>query len=326
MPAINARAFNSTILEMDVETMSALDASTLLNTLEILSLMVEFDEFKGAWRAIGRIAPELLSSLRHVATIESIGSLTRIKGARLSDRDVEKLPSNLQLGFFAARDEQEVAGYADIMETIFRAYDAISITENHIRQFHRDLHAHSTKDERHRGEWKALDNRVEAFDVDGQSLGVVFATATPFDTPRFMDELVTWLKAREEDKGLVSIAGRRDLRRGVPGDPPISGWQRPPVACFDDPAFVARAMSTCPTARSKASSNKARRGTISRCDQPRRRSAQMRRIGTHGSSFFCVLTQQKQRLERKMERERVILGDLPELSVAILELARELAG
>jgi hypothetical protein len=85
----------------------SLDVSTLRITPEILSLIAEIDEFKGAWRAIGRIAPERLSSLRRVATIESIGSSTRIEGARLSDRDVERLLANLQLGSLATRDEQE---------------------------------------------------------------------------------------------------------------------------------------------------------------------------------------------------------------------------
>jgi hypothetical protein len=51
-------------------------------TPEILSLIAEIDEFKGAWRAIGRIAPERLSGLRRAATIESVGSSTRIEGAR----------------------------------------------------------------------------------------------------------------------------------------------------------------------------------------------------------------------------------------------------
>ena len=63
-------------------------------TPRILSLIAEIDEFKGAWRAIGRIAPDRLTSLRRVATIESIGSSTRIEGARLSNLESEKLLSN----------------------------------------------------------------------------------------------------------------------------------------------------------------------------------------------------------------------------------------
>ncbi|MGY8738801.1 MAG: hypothetical protein ACKVIW_14945, partial [bacterium] len=53
-------------------------------TPEILARVAELDEFKGAWQAIGRIAPDRLSSLRRVATIESVGSSTRIEGVTLS--------------------------------------------------------------------------------------------------------------------------------------------------------------------------------------------------------------------------------------------------
>jgi Fic family protein len=96
-----------------------LDVGTLRITPDILALIAEIDEFKGAWRAMGRLAPERLSRLRHVATIESIGSSTRIEGARLSNREVEALLSNLQVRSFSTRDEQEVAGYPDVMETVF---------------------------------------------------------------------------------------------------------------------------------------------------------------------------------------------------------------
>ena len=87
-------------------------------TPETLKLIAAIDEFKGAWRAIGRIAPERLSALRRVATIESAASSTRIEGAKLTDREVERLLSNLEIKSFATRDEQEVAGYADVMEAV----------------------------------------------------------------------------------------------------------------------------------------------------------------------------------------------------------------
>src|ERR1700735_3778033 len=108
-----------------------LNTETLRITPEVLSLIAEIDEFKGAWRAIGRIAPERLSGLRRVATIESIGSSTRIEGAKLSNREVERLLSNIRLRSLATRDEQEVAGYAAVMDTIFERWDAIPLTENH---------------------------------------------------------------------------------------------------------------------------------------------------------------------------------------------------
>ena len=127
------------------------NVSSLRVTREILGLIAEIDEFKGAWLAIGRLAPERLSRLRHVATIESVGSSTRIEGARLSDPEVEQLLSAIEVGSFATRDEQEVAGYADTMNTVFTAWEVIDLTENHARQLHRDLLQYSEKDERNRG-------------------------------------------------------------------------------------------------------------------------------------------------------------------------------
>nr|WP_277876125.1 Fic family protein [Chroococcidiopsis sp. [FACHB-1243]] len=80
------------------------------------------------------------------------------------------------------------------MDAVFDSYTAIGLTENYIKQLHTMLLRHSTKDERHRGEYKKLPNNVEAFDADGKSIGVIFATASPFDTPFKMQELVAWTR------------------------------------------------------------------------------------------------------------------------------------
>jgi len=66
-------------------------------TAELLNLLSEVDEFKGAWRALGTLSPERLNALRHVATIENIGSSTLIEGSKLTDREVEKFLSNLEI-------------------------------------------------------------------------------------------------------------------------------------------------------------------------------------------------------------------------------------
>ncbi len=189
-------------MEMDESVEVALNISSLKITNEILALIAEIDEFKGAWRMIGRIAPERLSSLRRVATIESIGSSTRIEGAKLTDREVEQLLTTIEIQSFATRDEQEVAGYAEVMEAVFAAWAAIDLTENYVKQLHRDLLRYSTKDERHRGEYKTLPNHIEAFGPDGESLGVVFETAAPFDTSRLMGELITRTNA-SLDTGMI---------------------------------------------------------------------------------------------------------------------------
>ncbi len=110
---------------------ATLNTDTISITPEILKLISELDEFKGAWRALGTLAPERLSALRRVATIESIGSSTRIEGSRLSDREVEQLLANIEINSFSTRDEQEVAGYAAVMDTVFRAWEDIPVTENY---------------------------------------------------------------------------------------------------------------------------------------------------------------------------------------------------
>ena len=156
---------------------------------QVLNLIAELDEFKGRWEMLGRLAPDKLQSLRRVATIESVGSSTRIEGARLSDHEVDLLLRNLDFKSFRSRDEEEVAGYAEVMDAVFSSWEHIPFTENHIKQLHGMLLKYSGKDQAHRGEYKKLVNNVEAFDEDGKSIGVIFETASPFDTPRIMADL-----------------------------------------------------------------------------------------------------------------------------------------
>jgi Fic family protein len=300
-----------------------LNTATLRITPEILSLIAEIDEFKGAWRAFGRIAPERLSGLRRIATIESIGSSTRIEGARLSNREVEQLLANIRIGSFTTRDEQEVAGYAEVMETIFSAYDSIPPTENHIRQLHRDLLIHSTKDERHRGSYKTLPNHVEAFDEVGRSLGVVFETVTPFDTPLRMAELVEWVAGKEKDKSLhpllviaVFVVVFLEIHPFQDGNGRLSRILTTLMLLRAGYAYVPYSSLESVIEQSKEGyylSLRRTQGTI-RTDAPD--------WNPWLEYFLRALQSQKQRLERKMERERMMLA-MPELSVLILELARE---
>jgi Fic family protein len=170
---------------------------------DLVKLIAEIDEFKGRWEAIKIVSPDRLGGLRKVATIESIGSSTRIEGAKLSDAEVEELLSRaISIKSFKTRDEQEVAGYAEAMDLVFEAYADMRLTENHIRQLHQTLLRHSDKDERHRGSYKTLSNNVVAPDADGREVGVVFETTSPFDTPREMEALVTWTRKTLDEEAL----------------------------------------------------------------------------------------------------------------------------
>ncbi len=170
-----------------------IQSDTIQITPEILALVARVNEFKGAWRAMDTLAPERLNALRRVAMIESIGSSMRIEGSKLTDPEVEQFLSRSGITTVATRDEQEVAGYAELMERIFSSWQHISFTENHIRQLHRELFAHSEKDAWHRGHYKTTSNNAVAFDENGVQIGV-FQTTPPFDTPRLMSELVSWVR------------------------------------------------------------------------------------------------------------------------------------
>ena len=300
------------------------NTASLKLTNQILSLIAGIDEFKGAWRAIGRIAPERLTSLRRVATIESVGSSTRIEGASLTDRDVEKLLSSIGIRSFANRDEQEVAGYAQVMETVFSNWEAIDLTENHIKQLHRDLLIFSARDERYRGEYKTLPNHVEAFDETGKSLGVVFRTASPFDTPRLMTELVDWTRTALDNRDphplmtiAVFIVVFLEIHPFQDGNGRLSRILTALLLLRAGYGYVPYASLESIIEQSREDYYLALRQTQAtiRTDSPDWQP--------WVEYFLDTLKRHKDRLERKIERERVLLGDLPELSLRILELARE---
>ena len=293
-------------------------------TPELLALISEIEEFKGAWRALGTLAPDRLQALRRVATIESIGSSTRIEGSKLSDREIENLLGKLEIQKFETRDEQEVAGYAEVMEHVFQSWEDILITENHMRQLHRDLLRHSTKDERHRGVYKVVRNDVGAFDVDGKMVGIVFETATPFDTPRRMVELVQWLNETRELKRLhplltiaVFIVVFLEIHPFQDGNGRLSRVLTTLLLLQAGYAYVPYSSLESIVENSKESYYLALRQTQGT-------------IGKEATDwqpwllfFMRSLQQQKRRLAVKVEREQRAVEDLPELAIQILDYAKQ---
>ena len=293
-------------------------------TPEILSLIASIDEFKGAWRALGTLAPDRLSALRRVATIESIGSSTRIEGSKLSDRDVERLLSDLQIKSFSTRDEQEVAGYAEVMELVFSSWRDVTLTENHIKQLHRDLLKYSEKDAWHRGNYKTTSNSVVAFDEDGKQLGVVFETATPFDTPRLMHELVSWFNQAREATLLhpLMLVGIwtvvfLEVHPFQDGNGRLSRVLTTLLLLQAGYAYVPYSSLESVIEHSKETYYLALRqtqGTI-RTDAQNWQPWLL--------FFLRALAEQVRRLSRKVEREKLVLAALPKLSLQIVEFVRE---
>lgn len=299
-------------------------SSTLQITAEILRLIARLEEFKGAWRALGALAPDRLSALRRVATVESIGSSTRIEGSQLSDREVERLLSNLAIRSFGTRDEQEVAGYAELMELVFDSWQDIPFDENHIKQLHQVLLRHSEKDERHRGQYKTHANNVAAFDETGQLIGIVFETATPFDTPRLMGELVAWVN--DERKGArlhpllvisLFVVVFLEIHPFQDGNGRLSRVLTTMLLLQAGYAYVPYSSLESVIEQNKDAYYLALRqtqGTI-RTETPDWQPWLL--------FFLRALAEQVRRLEHKLERETTVLAALPTLSLSIVEFARQ---
>lgn len=297
---------------------------TLQITPEILSLIARIDEFKGAWRALGTLAPDRLSALRKVATIESIGSSTRIEGSKLTNREVEKLLSNLDTQSFETRDEQEVAGYAELMDLVFNSWRDIPFNENHIKQLHQNLLRHSAKDARHRGQYKTNSNSVAAFDENGVQIGIVFETASPFDTPRLMVELLTWVKDERNEAALhplliiaIFVVVFLEFHPFQDGNGRLSRVLTTLLLIQAGYAYVPYSSLESVIELNKETYYLALRQTQGsiRTDAP----------NWHPWLVFFLrsLAEQVRRLETKVERERFVLATLPELSLQIVEFARE---
>lgn len=292
-------------------------------TKEILRLIAEIDEFKGQWKALGNLAPERLDALKKVATVESVGSSTRIEGAKLTDLEVEKLLAGLEISSFHSRDEEEVAGYAEAMTLVFGSFREIAATENHIKQVHSILLKYSSKDVRHRGEYKKLPNNVEAFDHNGKSLGVIFGTATPFDTPREMKALIDWTKSSLKAEELhplliiaVFIVRFLAIHPFQDGNGRLSRILTTLLLLQCGYAYV----PYC-SLESIIEQNKDRYYLALRKAQ--------KTLETDDSGldawlvfFLRCLQTQKDKLAKKMEREKIMLN-LPELSGQILSIVKE---
>ncbi|MDR2212185.1 MAG: Fic family protein, partial [Pseudomonadales bacterium] len=297
---------------------------TLQITPHILGLIAKIDEFKGAWRALGTLAPERLTALRKVATIESIGSSTRIEGSKLTDREVERLLSALSIQRFDSRDEQEVAGYATLMDWVFNAWRDISFSENHLKQLHQILLEFSQKDERHRGNYKTSPNSVAAFDENGVQLGIVFETASPFDTPRLMRELVSWVNDEREKALLhpllivgIFVVVFLQIHPFQDGNGRLSRALTTLLLLQAGYAYVPYSSLESVIEANKEAYYLALRqtqGTI-RTDAPDWQPWLL--------FFLRSLAEQVRRLEQKVERERILLAALPMLSLRIVEFARE---
>lgn len=294
---------------------------SIIITPEMLNLISEIDEFKGAWQETRRLAPDRLSALKRVATVESVGSSTRIEGAKLTDHQIEKLLSNIEVKTFQTRDEQEVAGYALVCEQICHHYASMPLTENIIKQLHAWLLQYVDGQDRHRGEYKKIPIRIEAFDSIGKSMGILFETTPPFETPSKMQELIIWTNHAFEKKILhpliiigIFIVLFLAIHPFQDGNGRLSRLLTTLLMLKSGYSY-----SPYSSLESIIESNKENYYLALQ----RTQKAWQNKLPDWNVwllFFFHCLQRQKKHLEVKLEREKILLKELPALSQQILEL------
>lgn len=173
---------------------------------KLINNISEIDKFGGAWGAIEKREKQSLKELKSIATVRSVGASTRIEGSKITDDEVAALIKDINVSKLEERDQQEVAGYYEALDTITEHFRDMDITENTIKQLHNILMKYSEKDEWHKGNYKQHSNVVEANNPDGTK-HVVFQTANPgFETEDAMRHLVEWYNAETNTHPMIRSA------------------------------------------------------------------------------------------------------------------------
>lgn len=159
--------------------------------LHLSKLLSQVDTFKGSWQEIAHKEARYLKELCQIATVASVGSSTRIEGVKMTDAEIDKLLKSVKINKLQKRDEQEVVGYYDALKVILDNYQDLHLSERYIHQMHEILLKHSPKDQRHKGRYKQISNKVVANYPDGTQK-VIFKTTEPHLTQGEIQELLAW--------------------------------------------------------------------------------------------------------------------------------------
>lgn len=155
-----------------------------LLTPEIVSLLTQIHEYKGEQTMFIEAKADTLTQLVEVAKIQSTEASNKIEGIYTSDDRLKSLVTNKTSP--RTRNEQEIAGYRDVLATIHENHDYIPVKPSIILQLHRDLYKFSGKSIG--GKYKGSDNVIEEEDEAGNRR-VRFQPLSAFETPGAIDEI-----------------------------------------------------------------------------------------------------------------------------------------
>lgn len=162
-----------------------IESGKTLLTPHTTSLLAAIHEAKGRQSIQTTIRPDILETLVAVARIQSTDASNRIEGISTSDSRLNDLVSEKVTP--RNRNEEEIAGYRDVLSAIHESHDYIPITPNVILQLHRDLFRHTPLTVA--GHFKDSDNVIIERDAHGTST-VRFAPPSALVTPELIERAV----------------------------------------------------------------------------------------------------------------------------------------
>lgn len=161
--------------------MRSFDYSVLKNRTwdnEILGLVAQIHEYKGRQELYLKQKPAELDKLVEIAKIQSTEASNEIEGIRTTNTRLKQLVADKTTP--RNRDEEEIVGYRDVLNTIHENYEYIPIRPNYILQLHRDLFQYSEKGIG--GQFKNTQNYISATDTKGHE-SILFTPLPPYETP-----------------------------------------------------------------------------------------------------------------------------------------------
>ena len=151
---------------------------------ELLSLIGAIYKEAGKQELYLRQKPEALEKLVEIAKVQSTEASNAIEGIVTTDTRIRQLVE--QKTTPRNRNEQEIAGYRDVLEIIHESFDAIPITQNYILQLHKILYSHMYNPVA--GKTKTVQNYISATYPDGH-VETLFTPVAPYETPGALDSL-----------------------------------------------------------------------------------------------------------------------------------------
>ena len=155
-----------------------------LLTPDIVALLTQIHEFKGEQALFIEAKADTLAQLVEIAKIQSTEASNKIEGIYTSDDRLKALVKDKTTP--RTRNEQEIAGYRDVLNTIHESHDHIPVKPNMILQLHRDLYKFEGYDIG--GKYKFADNIIEKADAQGNRY-VRFRPVAVWETPEAMQNL-----------------------------------------------------------------------------------------------------------------------------------------